>query len=206
MFGFLQGREGQAPARFSAGIDPGKWFGYQVAAWWVGVLALWFLGSLVVAVGMGSGGPLELWWNLFTGALLYTLMILLIGVVPAWVSRIRSRRIGPRAYRIDSMNVERTLDPAGDPTVLRRSNIKPVGDTRPFFHESRWFAIPYATGDWILDAPLRWMGLDAPYVEPAPPTEPPPEPEPAEEPGTRPPDPPESPYSDANQGFSENRF
>ena len=195
------------------GIDPGKTIVYQLAAWWLGVICLWFLVALLIIAPLTQSlGAVSSWAEINWNLKWLTLVLGLAGAVPFYAMRTRGR-VSTRRYVVYSVNIQSGTErsPGGEKqTSSRTAEIRPYRILPPMFL-AWWFRVPYDIGDGILEFPMTVTGRHAPGVEPVPPTELPPEMQP-ESPyddgasAPRPEDPPDSPYNDRNQGFSENRF
>lgn len=194
------------PVQAQPGIDPGKNIVYQFAAWWVGVITLWFLASLLIIAPVSQSlGAVDFWLEANWDLKWLTLVLGLAGALPFYVMRIGGK-ISGRRYYVKSINIERSRDPKNAQSESRMANIVPYRELPPVIREW-WFKVPYDIGDGILEWPMTLVERHAPGIEPIPPTDLPPVPEPEPRPhaprGSN--DPPESPYNDQKQGFSSDR-
>ena len=187
------------------GIDPGKSIVYQFAAWWIGVITLWFLLSLLVIAPLTQSlDALTFWLETNWSLKWLTLVLGAAGALPFYAMRLGGK-ISGRRYYVSSINIERSRVGETDGET-RRSQIQPYRKLPPVL-KAPWFEIPYDIGDGILEWPMTLADKHAPGIEPIPPTELPPVPESKPRPnapvGSH--DPPDSPYNDKKQGFSSDR-
>lgn len=203
------------PIQAQPGIDPGKTIVYQFAAWWLGIISLWFLVSILVVAPLTQDfGAVVAWAEINWNLKWLTLVLGLAGALPFYVLRARGY-VSSRRYYVDGVNIESSHTGETDGHV-RRSMIKPYRPLPPVF-KVWWFEVPYDIGDGILELPMTLTGQHAPGIEPVPPTDLPPGPPGGDDGdgkggpgkggprGSDRPDPPDSPYNDQNQGFSTGR-